>query len=182
MKLKPTASGAVCIAISVAFLAASFFMQNVQILGSSIPLAGLSLLFLIPAIISFEYAQRLDMRKREKEIGDLTSALSSDLKREDRLDTKVRKDMEKLVGGLKEQDKELEAGLKKQEKTHTSDMKRQRKVNVDIKKRVKRLSSDVKKASSAGRRTKEGRRQETPSSQNPPSLQRKHRKVKEKAH
>ena len=152
MKVRPRIIGIVCIAISVVLLLDSFYTESILLLNYNVPVAGICLLFVVFAVAFFEYADKYDINSQKKissevteQIDDLTAALASDLKREDKIKTELKKDMASMTSDLKRQDKTLATGLKNQGKTLASNVKKQGKMNIEVKKKIKDLSSEVKK-------------------------------------
>jgi len=144
--------GTLCIALSIIFLLSSFYTEGILLLNYNIPLAGISIIFVIFAVLFFQYADKYEIKAQEnvsgkvsEEIEQLTTAIVSDLKREDKIKTELEKEISTLASDTKNKDKELVSGLKRQEKTLASGMKKQGKVNVEIKKKIKDISSEMKK-------------------------------------
>lgn len=144
--------GMVFIAVSIAFLLASFYTESILFLNFNVPSAGISIISVVFAVAFLEYADKSEIKAQKKvisevsdEMDELTSALASDLKREDKIKADLKREIGSLTSDMKKQDKTLASGLKMQEKTLSSRMKKQGKVNVEIKKRIRDISSDVKK-------------------------------------
>ena len=144
--------GMACITLSIIFLLSSFYTESILLLNYNTPLAGISIIFVIFAVLFFQYAEKSEIKAQEnvsgnvsEEIEQLTTAIASDLKREDKIKTELQKEISTLASDTKNKDKELVSGLKRQEKTLTAGMKKQGKVNVEIKKKIKDMSSEVKK-------------------------------------
>jgi len=144
--------GMVWIAVSIFFLLSSFYTETMIFLGYNIPLAGISIIFVIFAVLFFQYADKHEIKAQEnvsgkvsEEIEQLTTAIASDLKREDKIKTDLEKEISTIGSDLKNEDKVLASKLKTQEKMLTSSVKKQGKVNVEVKKKIKYLSSEVKK-------------------------------------
>ena len=152
--MKSRTLGMVFISISTAFLLASFYAESVVLLGYSVPLAGICLIFVVLAVVFFQHAERSERKvqetvntKVEKQIGSLTNVVASDVKRETMFNNELRSEIHSVSADMKTQDRELATGLKEQRKALATGMKKQGKVNAEVKKSIKTISSEVKKAS-----------------------------------
>jgi DUF4097 and DUF4098 domain-containing protein YvlB len=109
------------------------------------------LVFVIFAVVSFEYANRYDI-KRQRKASDkvesvmegLTSVLESDVKRETKFKKEFSGKIDSVASEMKKQDKALASELQKQKETLRTGIRKQKEVNVEVKKKISRLS-DMKK-------------------------------------
>jgi hypothetical protein len=144
--------GLICIALSLVFLLGSFFSPAIQVLDASVPLAGISIIFVILSLLFFQQAERSVMKTQwmlnsefAKEIHKASSAIDAEEKSEKKDSGELKKDISSLAADMKRQDKALSIDIRKQGKTLSSDVKRQAKAGKDLKKRVDTLATDVKK-------------------------------------